>query len=324
MNVLITGVTGFIGQRLLEHLSQRGYGVYGVGRRKAPSFKFPVTYLESSDYSSLKFKSFLNNIDVVVHCAGKAGTWGDYDDYFQANFVLTKQLVDSCVEAGVSRFINISSPSIYFQLKDQLDIEETFVPKKFFNAYAETKYLAEEYVQNACSESFLSMSLRPRGVIGRGDQNWFPRILDLYHAGKLIRPSGKNPMVEFTSVQNLVEFIEGTFTLEKSCFGEVYNICNNEPVYLWDFIEEGLRLLNLDVKTKGMPFGILMGAGHLMEGLAKLLGQRSEPMISPIKIGVASYSFTLNTAKIRKHTGYDPSQTSMDALSEFARWWSSR
>ncbi|MCR9203396.1 MAG: NAD(P)-dependent oxidoreductase [Halobacteriovoraceae bacterium] len=328
MKVFISGITGFIGKRLAEHLANQGqqkYQIVGCGRGPHPEFSPPIYYKQIKDWRSEDLYLAIEGCDVVVHCAGKAGSWGDYQDFFHANVELTERILEISKRAGVKRFINLSSPSMYFQLKDQKGLKEEDVPQKFFDAYGETKFLSERKVQSYHSESFFTLSLRPRGVIGAGDNNWFPRIIDLYKAGKLIRPGEGENLADFTSVKNLITYIEYLFECPPEIYGEVYNISNGEPVKLWNFITQGLGLIeNKQIEVKSLPLGLLMGVAYFSQFLARLFHKREEPKLLPLKIGVASYSMTLNIEKARGKGGYTPQQSTNEAMEEFARWWSSR
>lgn len=328
MKVFVSGITGFIGKRLAEYLAHqedKKYQIVGCGRGPHPEFSPPIYYKQIKDWRSEDLYLAIESCDVVVHCAGKAGAWGEYQDYFHANVELTERILEVCRRAGVKRFINLSSPSMYFQLKNQVEIREEDVPQKIFDSYGETKFLSEKKVQDYHSDSFLTLSLRPRGVIGAGDNNWFPRIIDLYESGKLIQPGKGENLADFTSVQNLVTYIEYLFDCPSEIYGDVYNISNGEPVKLWDFIIEGLELIEKkSIEVKSLPLSLLMGIAHSSQFFAKLAHTREEPKLLPLKIGVASYSMTLNIEKARKKGHYSPQQSTKEAMEEFARWWSSR
>lgn len=328
MKIFITGITGFIGKRLAEFLADqedKNYQIVGCGRSPNSDFKAPIKYIQIKDWRSEDLYLSVEGSDVVVHCAGKAGAWGDYQDFFHANVELTEKILEISKRAGVKRFINLSSPSMYFQLKDQLNLKEEDVPSKFFDAYGETKFLSEKKVEEYHSKDFLTVSLRPRGVIGAGDTNWFPRIIDLYKAGKLITPGEGQNLADFTSVKNLVVYMEQLFSAPAETFGTVYNISNGEPVQLWSFILRNLsKIEGHEIKPRSLPRVLLMTMASLSQFFAKLFKANREPKLLPLKIGVASYSFTLDIEKARRQGGYQPSQSTDEAMEEFARWYSTR
>src|SRR3989344_3297373 len=116
MKILVTGGTGFIGSRLIESLLISGeHEVYFTGRR-APNrsdlleqgAQFICGDLSNENFAKLASK----NMDIIIHCAGMAGTWGAYADYYRANVQASKFLLESAKANGVRRLINVSSPSI--------------------------------------------------------------------------------------------------------------------------------------------------------------------------------------------------------------------
>ena len=328
MKVFISGITGFIGKRLAEYLAnhpEKKYQIVGCGRSPQSDFTPPIFYKQIKDWRSEDLFLSIEGCEVVIHCAGKAGAWGDYQEFFHANVELTERILEVSKKAGVKRFINLSSPSMYFQLKDQTDLREGDLPAKFFDSYGETKFLSEQKVKEFHCEEFKTLSLRPRGVIGAGDNNWFPRIIELYQSGKLIQPGEGENLADFTSVTNLIEYMEKLFHAPSEVFGEVYNVTNNEPVKLWEFIPKGLALIEgKEIQVKCLPQKLLLAISYLSQFLARLFNQKAEPKLLPLKIGVASYSLTLNIDKALEKGQYQPKQSTQEAIEEFARWWSSR
>lgn len=325
MKIFVTGITGFIGRSLIPELLLAGHEISGVGRRPRPiDFPKQVEYHQISEWKKEILLPLLKDSSVVIHCAGKAGTWGSYSEYFTANVSLTEVLLKASKEGAPRKFINISSPSIYFQYKDQLNLKENDIPEIRSNSYAETKFLAENLVREAHDDIFWTLSLRPRGVIGAGDANWFPRIIELYQAGRLICPGGGGNLTDFTSVKNLVGLIASLINAPRECFGDVYNITNDEPSPLWDVIRFGLEALGEKPKIKKLPLSLLMFIAKVSELFARVFGVRNEPKLLPLKIGVASYSMTLNIDKAKEKLSYEAKQSTREALNEFAKWWTTR
>ncbi len=322
MRVLVTGASGFVGSRLCHELSKTNFSIIATGRRTSrPSLPENCQYISGTLDSVLFLKELLDGVDAIVHCAGKVGTWGSYREFYDANVRLTEILIKEARLAGIKRFIHLSSPSIYFQYIDQFQLIETEIPKKFSNAYAQTKYLSEQIVSAAHSPNFLTMCLRPRGVIGAGDNNWLPRVIELYDEKKLIIPGSGNNQTDFTSCKNLVVLIKRCLEGSGEFYGDTYNITNDEPYKLWDFVSEALVALKRGRQLRRLPLMPLMLLAQLSELMAKLFRRKREPKLLPIKVGITSYSMTLNIEKAKSVLGYRPQQTTREALKEFVSWW---
>lgn len=321
MNILITGSNGFIGKRLAQRFLDQNVHVVGSGRG-ATSLSHPnFTYIRGDIANLSSCRAMTTDVDFIVHCAGKAGVWGSRESYFQANVTGTKNLLHAAQISGVKRFINISSPSIYFDYKDQFNLKVENIPKRFSSPYAETKYLAEELVTSANSPDMLTVSLRPRGVIGAGDKNWLPRIIEMKKSGSLIQPGNGENIVDFTSVENLIDLIEICLNCKASYLGRTYNVSNGKPEKLWDIVDESLRMVGLDAHRKRIPRFLAMSIARGAEIFHRLLGSKKEPTLLPLKVGVATYSMTLDISDTKAAFGYEPRVSTLQACQEFVDWW---
>lgn len=329
MKVVVTGATGFIGGRLASELAKRGHDVVATGRKSCPdSLKaLSLTYIPCSLNNENEIDELLSGAGAIFHCAGLTGVWGPYRDYYEANVLLTERLLSAAKKSGVQRFIHLSSPSLYFQYCDQHDLREEDVPRKFSNAYAETKYLSEKLVLKENSPNFLTLCFRPRGVIGAGDTSWLPRIIELYECGRLIIPGSGANKVDFTSCQNLVVLMANCLDATSEVFGDTYNVTNGEPVALWDFVPEALKELGVwqeERPLKSLPLFLVMALAKVSALFSKIFFVKREPKILPLKVGVAAYSMTLNIDKARQELAYNPGQSNSEALKEFVAWWQER
>ncbi len=324
-HVLVTGATGFIGARIVDTLlNDPAYAVFFSGRSqpKDASFKARGARFLQGDLLDAEFcNRSLQNISTVIHCAGLAGTWGDYQTYYLANVKATENLVTVAKSCGANRFINISSPSIYFDFKNQLDLVESYLPPKFSNAYAKTKWESEQVVQNAHGPNFYTVSLRPRAVIGRGDQNIFPRVIRMVETGRLVQVGKGENVVDFTTVGNLVDAVRLCMEAPEHAMGEVYNITNGEPVRFWHLVESALAKAGLPSTRTKLPYGLVMAAATLNELICRAVGVKREPVLLPISIGVLTFSMTLNIDKARKKLGYQPRLKTLDGVNEFIQAW---
>ncbi len=323
MNILITGATGFIGGRLANALIENNHHIVATGRSDLPQNNLDsrVKYIKGDLEDLSHCQEVTKGIDILIHCAGKAGTWGSYESFFSANVTATTNLLSSAQENGVQRFINISSPSIYFNYHDQFDLKEDYLPRKFSNHYAKTKFLAEEEVSKAHSQNFLTVSLRPRLVIGAGDNNVLPRMVQMQREGKLKQVGEGNNHITVTSIGNLIHAVELTLEAPAAKMGTTYNIGNPDPVNFWRFIDRLLEKMGesrVQIKVPYRPVYLLAQFNQMM---ATLLSSKEGPALNPISVAILAKSMTLDLSHAIHDLGYDPKDTTEDALNEFTQWW---
>jgi nucleoside-diphosphate-sugar epimerase len=318
MKVLVTGGTGFIGGRVVESLLQAGHQVTYTGRSLPKDDRLKIAKFLRGDLSDAKFSDLATrDAEAIVHCAGMAGTWGDYQLYYQANVRATELLVNSAKQNGVRRVVNLSSPSIYFAFKDQWDLKEQDRPAQFSNAYAETKFLAEQLLQSHNSRDLQTVSLRPRSVIGRGDQNVLPRLIRLQQTGGLVQVGDGQNMVDITSIQNLLHAVRLCLSAGDEAMGRVYNITNGQPTRFWGFVEQVLTAAELPVKRRKIPYLPVMAAAKVNEIFSRAIGRKTEPVLLPISIGILSFTMTLDISQARRYLGYAPHASTQDGIDEF-------
>lgn len=328
MKILVTGATGFIGGRTVEALLALSYDEVrccGRNRSKAERLeKQGACFYEGSLLDDEHLEEITRDIDVVVHCAGLAGTWGKYEDYHQANVTATEKLIAVARKNGTQRFVNISSPSIYFDYCDQFDLVEGDLPKRFSNHYAATKFKAEKVVEEAHSEKFLTVSLRPRFVIGAGDNQIIPRLIRLQQSKMLVQIGDGENIVDITTVKNVVDAILLCLQAPTTAMGEVYNISNGAPVKFWEFVDMVLTKMGLATEKKKLPYSLMLRLARVNQMVAICVKRKEEPRLLPIAVAALAKSMTLNISKAREKLGYDPQQSLEEGVDEFLAWWRER
>jgi nucleoside-diphosphate-sugar epimerase len=170
MRILVTGAAGFVGSHLCERLVRDGHEVVGIDafvgsygediKRENlreldghPCFKFRRLDLRTDPLDDV-----VEGIDVVVNeaaVAGLAPSWADLDLYATCNVVGLGRLVEAVRRAGVRRFLQISTSSVY-GLEAVGDEER---PKRPSSPYGVTKLAAEHLVLAHCDAFGLPASI---------------------------------------------------------------------------------------------------------------------------------------------------------------------
>jgi len=325
--ILITGASGFLGGRLLKSLkhSYPHAELLGTGRRNDRKAEFEALgcRFEAADLVNLAdCERLVKGADVIVHCAGLSSPWGTYQEFYTANVQATLNLLQTAQGSGTQRFILISTPSVYFTYRGNLNIKESDpLPDPMVNHYAVTKYQAEQETLKLNRPDFETIALRPRAIIGAEDAVIFPRVLRAYQEGRLkIVGDGKN-IVDLTCVSNVIRAVEACITADHSAFGEVYNITNGEPRPLWESIGHFLKALDLPPITKKVPAAVALTVASLNEFIHRYFLGGREPALTRYSVGILSTSMTLDISKAREKLGYTPVQSTVEGIQEFVEWY---
>ena len=323
MKILLTGATGFLGFRTLEKLVEQEEvtSIIATGRtiKETHQVLHPkVTYV-LGDLSDKAFvESITSDVDYVIHAAALSSPWGKYSEFEDANLRSQINLIHSVQRSKLIKYIYISTPSMYFDSNNRTNIRENeALPRKFVNAYAHTKRMAElELVQSGLTY----VILRPRALTGRGDTVIMPRIITSFKEGKLkIIGAGKN-IVDLTSVANAVDAILLSLKAEGPALNQIYNITNGEPVNLWEKIGFVLQLMDKQLPPKKIPYFIVLTLAQLLEWKSKLTNWK-EPVLTKYGVGVLAKTMTMDISKAKTLLGYHPSVSTDEAIKEFVQWY---
>ncbi|QCK87613.1 NAD-dependent epimerase/dehydratase family protein [Phreatobacter aquaticus] len=115
--VLVTGPTGFIGAHVVSALVQDGFSVSVATRRASSPDPAIRTFLIDTIDGRTDWGASLENIDSVVHLAGRAHRRAEVqkreaDHYSAVNVDGTHHLASAAARAGVRRFVYLSSIAV--------------------------------------------------------------------------------------------------------------------------------------------------------------------------------------------------------------------
>ncbi len=185
-NVLVTGITGFIGSRLAGRLAEKGYDVYGLVRHtserellRLKSILDRVRIIEGdlTHYHSVLSAVETSNPSIIFHLGALTPVRLSFDDpypYITTNFDGTVNLVHAVLkESPKTRLIAASTAEVYGWQESSKPIRED-VKLNPASPYAVTKAAADEYVQMANKVYHLRGTvLRPINSYGRTGESGF-------------------------------------------------------------------------------------------------------------------------------------------------------
>jgi nucleoside-diphosphate-sugar epimerase len=310
---LVTGASGFVGGHLTRRLAARGDAVRATDVRGCPDLPAPIELADITDRAAAR--ALVQGVDVVFHAASLVQTArAGADRVWAVNLGGTEALLAAAREAGVRRFVFVSSASVVYQGADILGGDEELPYAAASQApYADSKIAAEKIVLAADDRSGMRTSaIRPHVVFGPGDGRFFPAIVARAEAGRLRVGVGRGTMrSDFTYIDNLIDALllaEEALARDPALGGRAYFVTNGEPMGFWDFVDRVLVALGKPPTRGRIPYSIAYAAAALVEWSRAIRGERAAPEDGFTRFAVrymcTHHWFSIDRA--RRELGYEP------------------
>ena len=235
MKLLLTGCNGYIGSVLSQELLQQNFHVTGLdaGFYNDNLFGLPENYkVIKKDIRDIILED-VKGYHFVVHLAALSNDpLGELSPGItqQINCLGTLNLAKMCKEAGVKRFIFISSQSIYGYSQTTNELDEYKSKIGPTTAYAISKWEAEKGLRQLISNDFVCCSFRPATVFGsspriRSDIVFNNFVGCAFTTGKIEILSDGNPWRPVVHIKDVCQaVIAGLRAPAEIVQGQSYNI----------------------------------------------------------------------------------------------------
>ncbi len=325
MKALVTGGGGFLGGVIVRMLRERGDQVRSFSRGAYPELeKLGVEQAQGDLTDSAALLKAAAGCDIIFHVAAKAGIWGGYDEFYQANVIGTENVLAACRAHGIGKLVYTSSPSVVFDGSDVEGGDESLpYPAHFEAHYPETKALAEQVVLAANGPELATVSLRPHLIWGPGDNHLVPRIIAKGKSGRLRRIGNRPCLVDTVYVDNAARahlLAADRLTPDSPLAGKAYFISNNEPVPLWEIVNRILGAAGVAPVSGTISPQLAYTLGIVCETAWKLFNLSGEPPMTRFvakELGTAHW-FDISAA--RRDLGYEPEVSLDEGLRRLKEW----
>ncbi len=325
VTTLVTGGGGFVGRAVVGQLLARGDHVRSFARGVYPELsESGVEVLRGDLTDSDAVDQACTGCDVVFHVAAKAGIWGDYTGYYDANVRGTGHILAACAAQGVGRLVYTSSPSVVFDGRSMAGVDESVpYPRRHHSHYAATKALAEQTVLAANSATLRTVALRPHLIWGPRDNHIVPRLLDQARAGTLRRVGDGSNRVDTTYIDDAARaHLLAADALESNpgAAGRPFFISQGEPTPLWELIDRILAAAGCEPVTRAVPRPVAWTAGAMLEAAYTLFRLESEPRMTRFVANELATTHWFDITAARRELGYEPAISIAEGLRRLEAW----
>lgn len=318
MNILITGIHGFVGSNLVAALCEH-HTLYGLDII-FPEKKGVVRTFSWGDIETTSFPmQCLPRFDAIIHLAGKAHDTKNQSAaqvYFDINTGLTRKIFDFFLESDARKFIFFSSVKAVADSVVGDVLREDVLPTPV-GPYGESKIAAEDYIKEhfVLSDTFSVNKgktfsfkeenvrysdkqvyiLRPCMIHGPGNKGNLNLLYNVVKKG-IPWPLGDfENKRSFTSIDNLCYVVEGLLT--KDVASGIYHMGDDEAL-------STNELIALMCEAMGKEPHIWKMNRKMMEGCAGL-GTLLHLPLNTERLRKLTENYVVSNEKIKLALGID-------------------
>jgi nucleoside-diphosphate-sugar epimerase len=314
----VTGGSGFIGGRLIERLRQAGHDVRALARSPAAAERVRARGAEPVEgdlADAAAMRAGAEGCELAFHAAATLGDWGKREDFERGNVDGTRNALRACADAGVRRFVHVSTEAVLLTGQPLVDVDETAPLRPDSPAlYSATKARAEQAVLAANGDGLETVVVRPRFVWGAGDTTLLPVMVEMVRGGRFAWIGGGGHRTSTTHVDNTVEGLMLGATRGRP--GNVYFVTDGEPVVFRDFVSELLATQGVTAPSRTIPARAASALASVGEASWQLLPLPGRPPLTRFAFWVSSQECTIRIDKAREQLGYVPVKSRAEGMAE--------
>lgn len=312
MNILITGVHGFVGSNLVKHLAKDNT-IYGLDIVQPEKEGVKHTF----GWEALDAVGEIPEIDAVIHLAGKAHDTRNKsaaDVYFKVNTGLTEKIFDWYMASPTAKkFVFFSTAKAAAECVTDVLREDVIPTPK--GPYGESKIKAENYILKALEMqgvSHRSMNsikpgtdrpkngkdvyiFRPCMIHGPGNKGNLNLLYGVVSKGMPWPLGAFENRRTFTSVANICFAVNGVLT--KKVPSGIYNMGDDEALSTNELIEVICKTLGKKARIWHIP-------QRMMNCVARVGGILHLPL-NPLRMQKLTENYVSSNEKIKTALGVD-------------------
>lgn len=305
MKILVTGITGFIGQNFANAI-KNDTNDYICLVRSTSKTDFLKNHSNVrvivTDFSEKELAELLQDVKIVVHMIGQMGGHGVQKEQFEAsNCKLTLDMLNACIHAGVKQFLYLSTPGVQ-GFGNRLCVET--IPYAPRNLYEETKVQAEKIIISSLKESDVKYTIiRPDFVYGPGDYRRIKMYKNIRDKKFVLTTSGTS-YLHPTYVDDVVQGIICAMG-NINAYNEIFNISALNDVTVKEYLKTMADYFNVSLIHINIGYRLSCLMAGMIDWLFNLL-LKKEGFVSKNKIDFLAIDHSTSNEKARKMIGYKP------------------
>ena len=326
MRALVTGASGFIGSHIVDRVLEQGHTVRALVRPSSD-----VSYLEERGVELVRgdltdpdsLAPAVEGIETVFHAAAMVGDWGPWRAFKSATIEGTRNVLKAAAQAGVRRFLHISSDAVYsHRCLGKRMTEETPLETRFtwWDYYRRSKLAAERLAWRYSDDGRLSVTaLRPGVVLGERDRATVPGVIAFLRSKSAMYLGGGHNRLPYVYAGDVADACLLAASSDKAA-GGAYNVVSPEKVTQRDLFASVAEESGLALPKRAMPLPIAYGIAFVMELASVLGGRRSRPSLTRFSVTMIGGHYLEDATKTERELGWRAETPMREAVRRSVEW----
>src|SRR3954462_4309994 len=305
MSVLVTGASGFLGSHIVDLLVEDG--------ERPRAFAGDIADRAALDTA-------LRGVERVIHCAARTGPWGPEAEYERTNVRGLEMLVQASLDAGVQRFVHVSSITVHGN--DVRGTADESAPlREEPNPYSRSKVAGERLLERMIREDGAPVTIvRPGWIYGPGDRASFGRLAQRISERRMLMVGRGDNHVPLIYVVDAARGVLLASEAEQAV-GRAYLLVNDEPGTQGEFMGAIAAELGAPAPTRHLPYRLAVSLGAVAETVWRVARLAQPPPVIRYGMQLLGGENRFAITRAREELGFEPQVDLADGVRRSVAWF---
>lgn len=324
---LVTGASGLLGSHIVEQLVSAGEPVRALvretsDRRQLDEWQVEQAVGDLGDVESLR--RAMAGVRTVYHAAAQVGDWGPWSRFVAVTIDGTRNMLAAARDAGVGRFLQISSISAYGHPDGEgLVLDESAplgVNLHRWSYYSRAKAEAERLAWAAHEAGDVPVTVvKPSWLYGPRDRASMPRLVRAIRAGKARLLGDGTNRLNLVYAGNEAEGCILAATSDQAV-GQSYNLASDGVITQGEYINKIAACLGAEAVTRTVPYGVARSAAFLMELFGHAFARKTPPLVTRYSVWLIGRRCFFSSEKARRELGWQATVGYDEGIRRAVEW----
>ena len=262
-SIMVTGATGFIGTRLISHLSKLGYSINGMTRRNIPDTK-NVKYVQADVFDIAQLERALTGIEIAYYLLhSMEGSKDHWKEFASREKIQAQNFLKAATKAGVKRIIYLGG-----LVNDSLELSPHMKSRK-------------EVGEILASGDIPVTELRASLIIGAQGGSYAMLRYLVERLPVMVCPSWVKSLAQPIAVGDVIDYLTGCMENSQTS-GKIYEIGGKDKMTYEQIMRVYAKYLNKNLFVIQIPFLTTRLSSYWVDLITPVKASLARPLIDSL------------------------------------------